>query len=60
VALIKLMLLQNIKTESNEKIIDLEGSVNLPNVFGEVERSKMITVEDVNHSNTLTYTNLWR
>ena len=26
-----------IKTESNEKIIDLEGSVNLPNVFGEVE-----------------------
>ena len=34
-----------IKTESNEKIIDLEGSVNLPNVFGEVERSKMITVE---------------
>ena len=24
-----------IKTESNEKIIDLEGSVNLPNVFGE-------------------------
>jgi peptide deformylase len=22
-----------IKTESNEKIIDLEGSVNLPNVF---------------------------
>ncbi|UDI78470.1 peptide deformylase [Staphylococcus taiwanensis] len=34
-----------IKSESNEKIIDLEGSVNLPGVYGEVERSKMITIE---------------
>lgn len=34
-----------IKSESKEKIIDLEGSVNLPGVYGEVERSKMITIE---------------
>ncbi|PNZ65629.1 peptide deformylase [Staphylococcus croceilyticus] len=34
-----------IKSESAEKIIDLEGSVNLPGVYAEVERSKMITVE---------------
>lgn len=34
-----------IKSESNDKIIDLEGSVNLPGIYGEVERSKMITIE---------------
>ncbi|MCE5089487.1 peptide deformylase [Staphylococcus devriesei] len=34
-----------VKSESDEKILDLEGSVNLPGVFGEVERSKMIVVE---------------
>ena len=39
-----------IKKQSEETITDLEGSVSLPNVFGEVERSKMIVVEsnDVN------------
>ncbi|AGZ26538.1 MULTISPECIES: peptide deformylase [Staphylococcus] len=39
-----------IKNQSDETITDLEGSVSLPNVFGEVERSKMIIVEsnDVN------------
>lgn len=34
-----------IKSESNDKIIDLEGSVNLTGIYGEVERSKMITIE---------------
>ena len=39
-----------IKNQSEETITDLEGSVSLPNVFGEVERNKMIVVEsnDVN------------
>lgn len=34
-----------IKTESKDKVTDLEGSVNTPGIYGEVERSKMITVE---------------
>ncbi|MGC9615811.1 peptide deformylase [Staphylococcus pasteuri] len=36
--------------QSTETITDLEGSVSLPDVYGEVERSKMIVVEsnDVN------------
>ncbi|MEJ7336466.1 peptide deformylase, partial [Staphylococcus epidermidis] len=34
-----------IKNQSEETITDLEGSVSLPNVFGEVERNKMIVVE---------------
>ena len=33
-----------IKSESNDKI-NLEGSVNLPGIYGEVERSKTITIE---------------
>ncbi|RIM67228.1 peptide deformylase, partial [Staphylococcus xylosus] len=38
------------KKQSEETSTDLEGSVSLPNVFGEVERSKMIVVEsnDIN------------
>ncbi|HDK4270466.1 TPA: peptide deformylase, partial [Staphylococcus aureus] len=36
--------------QSNETITDLEGSITLPDVYGEVTRSKMIVVEsyDVN------------
>ena len=39
-----------IKSYSDEEITDLEGSVSLPNVFGEVTRSKMIVLQcnDVN------------
>ena len=37
-------------SQSNETITDLEGSITLPDVYGEVTRSKMIVVEsyDVN------------
>ncbi|MBO3064473.1 MULTISPECIES: peptide deformylase [Staphylococcus] len=31
--------------ESDEKVTDLEGSISVPNVFGEVTRSKMIVVK---------------
>ena len=39
-----------IKSHSDEEITDLEGSITLPNIFGEVTRSKMIVVQcnDVN------------
>lgn len=30
---------------SDKKVTDLEGSISLPNVFGEVERSQMIVVQ---------------
>ncbi|RIP33572.1 peptide deformylase [Staphylococcus gallinarum] len=30
---------------SNEQVTDLEGSVSLPNVYGEVTRSKMIVIK---------------
>jgi len=32
-------------SESNEKVTDLEGSISIPNVYGEVTRSKMIVVK---------------
>ena len=32
-------------SESNEKVTELEGSVSLPNIFGEVTRSKMIVIK---------------
>ncbi|MCG9798934.1 peptide deformylase [Staphylococcus argenteus] len=37
-------------SQSNETITDLEGSITLPDVYGEVTRSKMIVVEsyDIN------------
>ncbi|WP_436860708.1 peptide deformylase [Staphylococcus caeli] len=31
--------------ESNEKVTDLEGSISMPGVYGEVTRSKMIVVK---------------
>ena len=45
-----------IKSESNDKIIDLEGSVNLPGIYGEVERSKMITEANDLEGNTIELT----
>lgn len=37
-------------SQSNETITDLEGSISMPDVYGEVTRSKMIVVEsnDIN------------
>ncbi|OEK74989.1 peptide deformylase [Staphylococcus saprophyticus] len=32
-------------SESDTKVTDLEGSISIPNVYGEVERSKMIVVK---------------
>ncbi|WP_270893015.1 peptide deformylase [Staphylococcus saprophyticus] len=33
-------------SESDTKVTDLEGSISIPNVYGEVERSKMIVVKN--------------
>lgn len=32
-------------SESDEKVTDLEGSISIPDVFGEVTRSKMIVIK---------------
>lgn len=32
-------------SESDTKVTDLEGSISIPNVYGEVERSKLIVVK---------------
>ena len=39
-----------VQSQSDEMITDLEGSITLPNTFGEVNRSKMIVIQssDVN------------
>ncbi|MDU2974972.1 MAG: peptide deformylase, partial [Staphylococcus epidermidis] len=39
-----------VKSQSQETVSDLEGSISLPHIYGEVKRSKMITVQsyDIN------------
>ncbi len=34
-----------VKSQSQETVSDLEGSISLPHIYGEVKRSKMITVQ---------------
>ena len=44
------LLILSLKSQSQETVSDLEGSISLPHIYGEVKRSKMITVQsyDIN------------
>ncbi len=42
------MLIRKLFRRSNKTITDLEGSITLPDVYGEVTRSKMIVVKVTN------------